>query len=162
MMFLALMLLTFWLMELTAYWAHRTLFHGPLWFLHRSHHEPRRSGFELNDLFGPFFAMIAIVLITGYVAPSAVEVTRPIGAGMTLYGAVYFFVHDMYTHRRFWRFDLPGNWFSEMRRAHRYHHSSSSKRGLEPYGFVIFQTYERKSPSRSLSGASKVSRKSQT
>jgi beta-carotene 3-hydroxylase len=150
MMFAALMLLTFCLMEFVAYVAHRILFHGPLWSLHRSHHEPRRSGIELNDVFGPFFAVIAIILIGGYADPSAIEITRPIGAGMTLYGAVYFFVHDMYTHRRFWRFDLPGSWLSEMRRAHRHHHSSISKKGLEPYGFVLFQTYERKNRSLQL------------
>lgn len=142
MMFVVLMLGTFLLMEGVAYFAHRYLFHGSLWFLHRSHHEPRKPGFELNDLFGPFFAIIAIILIGGYAAPSALGWTRPIGAGMTLYGAVYFFVHDMYTHRRFWRFDLPGKWFENMRRAHRHHHSSIAKEGQEPFGFIYFQTYQ--------------------
>lgn len=144
MTFAAIGLATFCLMELVAYLAHRYLFHGALWFLHRSHHEPRKSGFELNDVFAPFFAIVAIVLIGGYAAPQALPWTRPIGAGMTLYGAVYFFVHDMYTHRRFWKFDLPGNWFAEMRKAHRHHHSSIAKEGQEPFGFVVFQTYEPK------------------
>lgn len=156
MTFAAILFLTFGLMEVVAYVAHRLLFHGPLWFLHRSHHEPRRGGLELNDVFGPFFAIIAIVLIGGYAAPSALEWTRPIGAGMTLYGAVYFFVHDMYTHRRFWRFDLPFKWFEDMRRAHRHHHSSIEKRGQEPFGFVYFQTYEPRA-SRASSAAVKES-----
>jgi beta-carotene 3-hydroxylase len=99
---------------------------------------------EWNDVFGPFFAAIAIILIGGYAAPDALEWTRPIGAGMTLYGAVYFFVHDMYTHRRFWRLDLPSNWLEEMRRAHRHHHSSIKKEGQEPFGFIYFQTYEKR------------------
>jgi beta-carotene 3-hydroxylase len=145
MTFATILFATFLLMEVVAYVAHRTLFHGVLWFLHRSHHEPRKPGFEWNDVFGPFFAVIAIVLIGGYAAPSALEWTRPVGAGMTLYGAVYFFVHDMYTHRRFWRFDLPFKWFEEMRRAHRHHHSSIQKEGQEPFGFIYFQTYEPRS-----------------
>lgn len=42
-------------MEWVAYSTHRYLMHGPLWFLHRSHHRPREHWFELNDLFGVFF-----------------------------------------------------------------------------------------------------------
>jgi hypothetical protein len=30
--------------------------HGFLWVLHKSHHEPRKGAFELNDLFGFIFA----------------------------------------------------------------------------------------------------------
>ena len=138
------MLTTVLTMELVAYVAHRLLFHGPLWFLHRSHHESRREGLELNDVFGLFFASLPIVLIVGYTAPEAIAWTRPIGVGMTLYGAVYFFVHDMYTHRRFWRLDLPMKWLEEMRRAHRHHHSSMIRKGQEPFGFVYFQTYEKR------------------
>ena len=134
-------------MEAVAYFAHKYLFHGPLWFLHRSHHEPRKPGIELNDVFGPFFAIIAIVLIGGYAAPDLLHITRPIGAGMTLYGAVYFFIHDMYTHRRFWKLDLPGGWLAKMRAAHRHHHSNIRKEGQEPFGFVVYQTYE---PKKSL------------
>ena len=149
--FLMLMLGTFLLMEAVAYLAHRYLFHGVLWFLHRSHHEPRKAGgWEWNDVFGPFFAVIAIILIGGYAAPEQIEVTRPIGAGMTLYGAVYFFIHDMYTHRRFWRLDIPLKWFAEMRAAHRHHHSSVAKPGQEPYGFLYFKTSEKKNPSVSV------------
>jgi beta-carotene 3-hydroxylase len=141
---IALFLVTFFLMEAVAYFAHKYLFHGPLWFLHKSHHEPRKPGLEWNDLFGPFFAVIAIVLIGGYAAPQYLDITRPIGAGMTLYGAVYFFIHDMYTHRRFWKIDLPGKWLASMRTAHRYHHSNIKKIGQEPFGFVFYQTYEPK------------------
>ncbi|RYZ66828.1 MAG: hypothetical protein EOP05_18570, partial [Proteobacteria bacterium] len=139
---------TFLGMEAVAYFAHKYLFHGVLWFLHKSHHEPRAPGLELNDIFGPFFAIIAIVLIGGYAAPEYLEITRPIGAGMTLYGAVYFFIHDMYTHRRFWKIDLPSKWLSTMRSAHRHHHSNIKKEGQEPFGFVFYQTFEPKRPGR--------------
>ena len=50
-------------MEAVAYLMHRYLMHGPLWFLHESHHRPRRSPLEWNDLFGAFFATPSIVLI---------------------------------------------------------------------------------------------------
>ena len=33
-------------MELVAYLTHRFLMHGPLWFLHESHHRPREGWFE--------------------------------------------------------------------------------------------------------------------
>jgi beta-carotene 3-hydroxylase len=128
-------------MEGIAYFAHRYLFHGPLWFLHRSHHEPRHGIFEANDIFGLLFAPIAIVLMGGYAAPEWLHVSYPIGLGMTLYGGVYFFIHDMYTHRRFWRYDLPLRWFAEMRSAHRRHHSDVSQQGQEPFGFLFFSTF---------------------
>lgn len=147
MMFFSLMIGTFVVMEAVAYFAHKYLFHGCLWFLHRSHHEPRRGTFEWNDVFGPFFAVIAIILIGGYAAPDLLRITRPIGAGMTLYGAVYFFIHDMYTHRRMWRFDIPLKWFASMRAAHRHHHSSVHKEGQEPFGFIYFANYKSKSSS---------------
>jgi beta-carotene 3-hydroxylase len=33
-------------MEGVAYLTHRFLMHGPLWFLHRSHHVPHEGGWE--------------------------------------------------------------------------------------------------------------------
>ena len=148
--FILITLVTFFAMEVLAYFAHRFLFHGPLWFLHRSHHEPRKGPLEWNDVFGLIFAPIAIVLMGGYLAPEWLSWTYPIGLGMTLYGCVYFFIHDMYTHRRFWRYDIPLKWFAEMRAAHRRHHADVSKQGQEPFGFLVFNTYE-KAPPRSES-----------
>ena len=49
-------------MEGAAWALHKYVMHGPLWVLHASHHRPRHSWFELNDLFGIFFALISIGL----------------------------------------------------------------------------------------------------
>ena len=70
-------------MEGVAYLMHKHLMHGPLWFLHESHHRPRQGWFEANDLFGVFFAIPSIVLIylgvRGHPPLAA-------GLGMTAYG----------------------------------------------------------------------------
>ena len=38
-------------MEGVAWFTHKYLMHGPLWFLHESHHVPHRGGLEKNDWF---------------------------------------------------------------------------------------------------------------
>jgi beta-carotene 3-hydroxylase len=138
MRFLLIFLTTFSAMEALAYFAHKYLFHGALWFLHKSHHFPRKGAFELNDLFGIFFIPISMALMGGWLAPDRVETTFPIGLGMTAYGAVYLFLHDIFTHRRIISINSRNKWLHEMRAAHRSHHSSLEKKGQEPYGFVYF------------------------
>ena len=128
----------FFLMEIVAYLAHRYVFHGFLWSLHRSHHEPQRGSFELNDLFALFFAPIAVVFMGGWLAPDWVWFTFPVGTGMTLYGLMYLFVHDIYTHRRMLALRVETPWILALRAAHRHHHSNVSHAGHEPYGFLFF------------------------
>lgn len=48
-------------MECIAWAVHKYLMHGPLWFIHKTHHQARKGFFELNDIFGIFFAIIAIL-----------------------------------------------------------------------------------------------------
>ena len=43
-------------MEGVAWVLHKYVMHGFLWVLHKSHHEPRKGVWELNDAFGLFFA----------------------------------------------------------------------------------------------------------
>ena len=50
-------------MEGVAWAMHKYVMHGGLWVLHESHHRPRRSWFELNDLFGFFFTLVSIGLV---------------------------------------------------------------------------------------------------
>jgi beta-carotene 3-hydroxylase len=139
MKFALITLTTFFAMEATAYLAHRFLFHGPLWFLHRSHHEPKKGWFEWNDIFGFFFAPVAVILMSSLIVPEWRSAAYPMGLGMTLYGCVYFFIHDIYTHRRFLTLNFKSRWFRDMRAAHRYHHADVSKKGQEPFGFLYFQ-----------------------
>lgn len=142
-------LATFLVMECVAYVAHRYVMHGFLWGLHKSHHLPRERKWEWNDLFAIFFAPIAIVLMGGWLAPEWRWLTFPIGTGMTLYGAVYFFIHDVYTHRRFFGLNWKNRWLMKLRSAHRHHHADVSKLGQEPFGFVWFMSFKPKArPSR--------------
>ena len=75
-------------MEAVAWAAHRYVMHGSLWMLHESHHRPRSSWFELNDLFGFFFSLVSFGLIlTGTVFYGPLLWA---GLGMAGYGLVYF------------------------------------------------------------------------
>jgi beta-carotene 3-hydroxylase len=123
-------------MELISYIAHRWLFHGPLWFIHRSHHVSRKNTFEINDLFSVFFGVIgAGLMIFSGVDNSAASA---IGLGITIYGALYFVLHDLFTHRRFLPFGSGNRILLAVRAAHQRHHQKSTKDGVGPYGLFAF------------------------
>ena len=73
-------------MEGVAWLMHRYLMHGPLWFIHRSHHEPRKGWFELNDTFGLFFTAASMVLI--YHGLRGHPQLLGIGLGLVGYGVI--------------------------------------------------------------------------
>ena len=131
-------ILTVALMELASYAMHRWLFHGPFWFMHKSHHTPREGSFESNDLFPIFFASISIFLFADGLGAEWRWAGWPIAIGMTTYGFLYFLAHDVFSHRRF--FYLPLNWsyLIKVRTAHRRHHQDSTKPGAEPFGLFWY------------------------
>ncbi|HCK22138.1 MAG TPA: beta-carotene hydroxylase, partial [Bacteroidetes bacterium] len=49
-------------MEGFAWFMHKYVMHGWGWFLHKSHHEPHKGRFELNDFYAVIFAAPAIWL----------------------------------------------------------------------------------------------------
>jgi beta-carotene 3-hydroxylase len=117
-------LLTLAAMEFWAAFVHRRLYHGVLWFVHRSHHSARKYGaFERNDLFVVFHAIAAsAVVVVGMLY--GIELLTAAGLGITAYGAAYFIVHDGYIHNRLPVAGLDR--FAAMRRiraAHLYHHT---------------------------------------
>jgi beta-carotene 3-hydroxylase len=120
-------------MEGVAWATHRFLMHGPLWSLHRSHHEPRTGRFELNDLFAVFFAAPSIALCAwgrwGWWP------ALPLGLGMTAYGAIYALFHDGLVHGRF-RSPLPLKLMKRLVQAHRLHHAVHTKEGAVSFGFL--------------------------
>lgn len=126
-------LVGFLLMEVVSYVVHRWLFHGVLWKIHLSHHYPRKSLFEANDIFSLIFALIAIAMIF-----SSNSVISAMGVGISIYGVAYFIVHDMFTHRRFFPFKSKNRLLLLLRSAHQRHHQSVEKAGLEPFGLFIF------------------------
>jgi beta-carotene 3-hydroxylase len=123
-------------MEVVAFLAHKYVMHGFLWVLHESHHRPRESLVDKNDLFAVFFALPAILLI--YYGASGPSWALWAGLGTTAYGfVVYFGFHDVVVHRRIpnsWR--PGGKYLLRMMHAHRLHHALEEKEGAVSFGFA--------------------------
>ena len=122
-------------MEAVSYLAHRLVMHGPGMGLHRSHHRrtPSVGRFEANDAFPVGFAAVTILAMTAGTTLPSLEVLFDVGVGVTLYGAAYAFVHDVYIHGRL------GSWVPRvavlewLRSSHEIHHLF----GGEPYGMLL-------------------------
>jgi len=125
-------------MEIISYLSHRFLFHGILWKIHQTHHSAGHKWFELNDLFTVIFASISIyLLVTGSSSPTQ-HWHFGTGLGIALYGILYFIIHDLYTHKRFFPFKSNSRLMRLIKKAHQNHHQSSGKKGNEPYGLFLF------------------------
>lgn len=123
-------------MEAIAWAAHRYLMHGPLWALHRSHHQPGRGPFQANDLFGLLFASVAVLLFWIGAARAAPALWWA-AAGVTVYGAVYAIVHDGLIHRRFGRAAEPKSaYLRRVLMAHRLHHATVGKSPAVAFGLL--------------------------
>jgi beta-carotene 3-hydroxylase len=142
LLYAVIFLVTVAAMEGVAYLMHKYLMHGPLWFLHESHHRRDRGRFELNDLFGVFFAVPSIILI--YLGTHGTPVLLPIGLGMTAYGAIYFGFHDVIVHQRIrFRFRPGGAYLNRIIKAHHIHHATREKHGAVSFGFVYAPPLEK-------------------
>jgi beta-carotene 3-hydroxylase len=120
-------------MEAVSYLMHRFVMHGPGIGVHADHHAPPAGRFERNDLYPASFSVVAVALFAvGTSVPGGWWLVSA-GAGMTLYGAAYFYVHEVYVHRRV---PLPRpRWaaLAWLGRRHRIHHLY----GGEPYGMLL-------------------------
>jgi beta-carotene 3-hydroxylase len=125
-------------MEILSYLVHRYLFHGFLWRIHRTHHEAHQGLFEFNDVFSTLFAIAAIILIIFGVNDPLGDPRFGLGMGITVYGILYFIIHDLFTHRRFLPFSSENRMMRLIRRAHQRHHQTVDKVGNEPYGLFLF------------------------
>jgi len=126
---------TFAAMEGVAVFSHKYVMHGFLWCWHESHHLPRAGIFEKNDLFAAIFAVPSIVFI--YLGTVGNPQLIWVGAGIALYGLMYFVFHDVIVHRRVRTGYKPKNAY--MRRiveAHWVHHSTTGKEGAVSFGFL--------------------------
>jgi beta-carotene 3-hydroxylase len=129
-------------MEAVAYFTHKYLMHGPLWFLHESHHRRERGRFELNDLFGVFFALPSILLI--YLGTHGRPWLLAVGLGMTAYGFIYFAFHDVVVHRRLpHRLRLRGRYLQRIVKAHHLHHATHERDGAVSFGFMYAPPIEK-------------------
>jgi beta-carotene 3-hydroxylase len=133
--------LGFILMEVFGWAIHKYLMHGPLWSIHKTHHRPSKYFFELNDLFSLLFGSIAVVLILKGV--SDFDYRFWVGLGISLYGMLYFFLHDVLIHRRMKWFQKPKNGFLiGILKAHQAHHRTNKKEDAVSFGlFVVPKEY---------------------
>ncbi|MBE7177424.1 MAG: sterol desaturase family protein [Mucilaginibacter polytrichastri] len=131
-----IVLATFGGMELISWTMHKYLFHGPLWFIHKTHHRHRHGFFEWNDLFSIGFAAVSLWLM--WLARETLDYRFWIGAGISLYGLVYFIFHDWFIHNRFrWTYHVKNKYLLRLRRAHKMHHKSVERRPSTEYGLLI-------------------------
>jgi beta-carotene 3-hydroxylase len=125
-------------MEGVAWFTHKYIMHGILWSLHKDHHKKESAGFfEHNDFFFLIFAIPGILsLLLGIRQDYSFFFW--IGLGITLYGFVYFFVHDIFIHRRFrWLRKSRNPYFRGVRRAHKMHHKHLEKGNGECFGMLL-------------------------
>ncbi len=127
-------------MEFVAWFAHKYLMHGALWSWHEDHHKPhheKHGFFEKNDR---FFLVFAIPSATCYIVGSATPHFWVffIGVGISIYGLIYFLIHDVYIHQRFkWFRQLDSRYSRAILRAHGAHHARQTKEAGESFGLLL-------------------------
>ena len=134
---ISVFLFSFFFMEFMAWFAHKYIMHGLLWYLHEDHHVSKPGFFEKNDAFFLIFAIPSwLFIMFGSMAGGDWRVA--FGFGILAYGICYFLVHDVLIHRRF-------NWFKNIRhpylraiiRAHNTHHKHKGKEDGECFGMLL-------------------------
>ena len=127
-------------MEFMAWFAHKFIMHGFLWNWHEDHHKPYHETegfFQKNDRFFLVFAVpSSICYITGLATPYFWVLF--IGIGISIYGLIYFLIHDVYIHQRFkWFRQLDSKYSRAILRAHGAHHSQQTKEDCESFGLLV-------------------------
>ncbi len=137
LLWIAVFLGTFMIMEGMAWFTHKYIMHGVLWSLHKDHHRKDHSHWwERNDLFFIFYALVSIgfFLLWRY---EGIWFGLPVGLGILAYGITYFTVHDIFIHQRFKIFRNANNRFAKgIRRAHKMHHKHLDKEDGECFGML--------------------------
>ena len=124
-------------MEFVAWFTHKHIMHGILWYLHKDHHiKNHESWFERNDLFFLIYATPGILCIINGTAN--MNYLFYIGIGITTYGFTYFIVHDLFIHQRFKIFRITTHpYFLAIRKAHKSHHKITTKNDGTCFGMLI-------------------------
>lgn len=127
-------------MEFVAWFAHKYLMHGALWSWHEDHHKPHEKDgfFEKNDR---FFLVFAVPSFLCYLAGGLLPDYKAllfVGIGISIYGLIYFLIHDVYIHQRFsWFRQLDTKYSKAILRAHGAHHAKQTKESCESFGLLI-------------------------
>lgn len=134
--FLLIVLATFFTMEGITWLTHRFVMHGFLWYLHKDHHQPTPGFFEKNDAFFLIFAIPSwLCIMLGL--QNQVYWVAAIGFGIALYGLAYFIVHEVIIHQRFKWFTRSNNTYVKtIRWAHKMHHKHLGKEQGESFGML--------------------------
>jgi len=123
-------------MEVFAAVVHRYVMHGRFgWGLHRDHHEPHDHTLEMNDLYSLIFSLLVVALL--FWGAAAWPPLFWVGMGATLYGLLYFIVHDGLVHQR-WPFrHVPRRgYLRRLYQAHLLHHATHGREGAVSFGFL--------------------------
>lgn len=135
----AIVIVSFVLMEPLTALTHRYVMHGVGQALHRSHHRRVRPGespirWEANDAYPVMFAAVVMLGFAVGFNVAGFGVLVPMGIGITGYGAAYALVHDVYIHGRLPVFRtkrVPA--FDRLTEAHQVHHRHNGA----PYGMLV-------------------------
>lgn len=121
-------------LEMFSWLMHKYILHGPLWFIHKSHHVPHKHTFEINDIVAIVYAIPSFLLIY-FMPPSSVGFW--IGIGIAAYGTLYFVFHDIIIHRRIkLKWKSKNSYINRLIRAHKIHHKYLAKDDSEAFGFL--------------------------
>jgi beta-carotene 3-hydroxylase len=123
-------------MEAFSWAIHKYLFHGPLWFIHKTHHLPHKGYFELNDIFSLGFSLLAVAFM--WLGHSDLSFIFWLGAGISVYGIIYFVFHDCFVHNRITAFKSNNMYLWALKRAHKIHHKSIQKKPATFFGLLWF------------------------
>ena len=126
-------------MEGVAWFTHKYIMHGILWYFHKDHHTRDNKGFfEKNDFFFLIFAIPGSIFIMYGIEVGLENLPFWIGLGITIYGAAYFFVHDLFIHQRIKVLRKTRNrYLLGIRKGHKRHHKEMAKENGECFGMLL-------------------------
>lgn len=131
-----IVLATFCVMEVVAWFTHKYVMHGFLWDLHEDHHEPYEHVLQKNDAFFLIFA-IPSSMLTIFGSMAGFDFRFWIGIGIAVYGLAYFFIHDLFIHQRVKVLTRTKNpYLKAIRKAHKVHHKHQGKEEGECFGML--------------------------
>jgi beta-carotene 3-hydroxylase len=128
---------TFFFMEFMAWFTHKYVMHGFMWYFHKDHHQHEIGFFEKNDVFFLIFAIPSwLCIMLGLMNAKYYVVC--IGIGIAIYGLFYFLMHDIFIHQRFkWFRNSKNPYLLALRKAHKTHHKHLGKEHGEVFGMLI-------------------------
>lgn len=148
---------TFFFMEFMAWFTHKYVMHGFMWYFHKDHHQHEPGFFEKNDVFFLIFAIPSWLCIMLGMMNFNYFVTS-IGIGIAVYGLSYFLMHDIFIHQRFKLFRNSNNvYLLALRKAHKIHHKHLGKEDGEVFGMLIVPYKYFKEARRTVSNKKSIS-----